>query len=192
MRSISLVLILLCSTTAYSAGTIDFEEHRGLVSTFQPVGVDAPLDDGFAVSANEGVIWLNDEGPAGASIGIGLNNGAVATFSNTIEPSFDFYGFEFFNGGIETITITGEKLSGGSVTTVVDVSSISGFDWTTEAGYTEFTDIVSLSFTAATSTPSSFIFIDNIQANIVPVPAAVWLFGSALAGLGWMRRKQTT
>jgi hypothetical protein len=25
----------------------------------------------------------------------------------------------------------------------------------------------------------------------VPVPAAVWLFGSALAGLGWMRRKQT-
>jgi hypothetical protein len=23
----------------------------------------------------------------------------------------------------------------------------------------------------------------------VPVPAAVWLFGSALAGLGWMRRK---
>ncbi|MGI9309169.1 MAG: VPLPA-CTERM sorting domain-containing protein [Gammaproteobacteria bacterium] len=25
----------------------------------------------------------------------------------------------------------------------------------------------------------------------VPVPAAVWLFGSALTGLGWMRRKQT-
>jgi hypothetical protein len=25
----------------------------------------------------------------------------------------------------------------------------------------------------------------------VPIPAAVWLFGSALAGLGWMRRKQT-
>jgi hypothetical protein len=24
----------------------------------------------------------------------------------------------------------------------------------------------------------------------VPIPAAVWLFGSALAGLGWMRRKQ--
>ncbi|WP_366057799.1 VPLPA-CTERM sorting domain-containing protein [Oceanicoccus sp.] len=25
----------------------------------------------------------------------------------------------------------------------------------------------------------------------MPVPAAVWLFGSALAGLGWLRRKQT-
>jgi hypothetical protein len=27
--------------------------------------------------------------------------------------------------------------------------------------------------------------------SAIPVPAAVWLFGSALAGLGWMRRKQT-
>ncbi|MGI9308873.1 MAG: VPLPA-CTERM sorting domain-containing protein, partial [Gammaproteobacteria bacterium] len=25
--------------------------------------------------------------------------------------------------------------------------------------------------------------------SLVPLPAAVWLFGSALAGLGWMRRK---
>jgi len=31
----------------------------------------------------------------------------------------------------------------------------------------------------------------SLYANFsaVPVPAAVWLFGSALAGLGWMRRK---
>jgi hypothetical protein len=29
------------------------------------------------------------------------------------------------------------------------------------------------------------------QATAVPIPAAGWLFGSALAGLGWMRRKQT-
>jgi hypothetical protein len=28
--------------------------------------------------------------------------------------------------------------------------------------------------------------------SAVPVPAAVWLFGSALAGLGWMRRKQAS
>ena len=27
--------------------------------------------------------------------------------------------------------------------------------------------------------------------SVVPLPAAVWLFGSALAGLGWLRRKQT-
>jgi len=30
---------------------------------------------------------------------------------------------------------------------------------------------------------------DNIVVNTVPIPAAAWLFGSALAGLGWLRRK---
>jgi hypothetical protein len=33
--------------------------------------------------------------------------------------------------------------------------------------------------------------ISGTVVSAVPVPAAVWLFGSALAGLGWMRRKQT-
>ncbi|MGI9289665.1 MAG: VPLPA-CTERM sorting domain-containing protein [Gammaproteobacteria bacterium] len=32
--------------------------------------------------------------------------------------------------------------------------------------------------------------VNSISA--VPIPAAAWLFGSALAGLGWMRRKQTS
>ncbi|MGI9291696.1 MAG: VPLPA-CTERM sorting domain-containing protein [Gammaproteobacteria bacterium] len=33
--------------------------------------------------------------------------------------------------------------------------------------------------------------LPEINATLVPIPAAVWLFGSALAGLGWMRRRQT-
>jgi hypothetical protein len=33
--------------------------------------------------------------------------------------------------------------------------------------------------------------MDNLTYSVVPIPAAVWLFGSALAGLGWLRRKQT-
>lgn len=33
--------------------------------------------------------------------------------------------------------------------------------------------------------------IDNIVVSTVPIPAAVWLFGSALAGLGFMRRRPT-
>jgi len=30
-----------------------------------------------------------------------------------------------------------------------------------------------------------------VRTSAVPIPAAVWLFGSALAGLGWMRRRPT-
>ena len=33
--------------------------------------------------------------------------------------------------------------------------------------------------------------VDTLTLQVVPIPAAVWLFGSALAGLGWIRRRQT-
>ena len=29
-----------------------------------------------------------------------------------------------------------------------------------------------------------------VRSSVVPIPAAVWLFGSALAAMGWVRRKQ--
>jgi hypothetical protein len=32
--------------------------------------------------------------------------------------------------------------------------------------------------------------LDNFSATVVPIPGAVWLFGTALAGLGWIRRKR--
>jgi hypothetical protein len=35
------------------------------------------------------------------------------------------------------------------------------------------------------------MFITGGSVSAVPVPAAVWLFGSALGGLGWMRRRKT-
>jgi len=39
------------------------------------------------------------------------------------------------------------------------------------------------------SSGSVNFLITDFTMTAVPVPAAVWLFGSALAGLGWMRRK---
>ncbi len=33
------------------------------------------------------------------------------------------------------------------------------------------------------------LYIDNVSVSVVPIPAAAWLFGSALAGLGWLRRR---
>lgn len=45
-----------------------------------------------------------------------------------------------------------------------------------------------LTLTAETANGSSYIV--NLQTAVVPVPAAVWLFGSALGLLGWIRRRQ--
>ena len=35
------------------------------------------------------------------------------------------------------------------------------------------------------------IYVDNVTVQAVPVPATAWLFGSALAGLGWIRRRRS-
>jgi hypothetical protein len=39
--------------------------------------------------------------------------------------------------------------------------------------------------------PSTFSSAISGSVSAVPIPAAVWLFGSGLAGLGWMRRKKS-
>jgi hypothetical protein len=51
-------------------------------------------------------------------------------------------------------------------------------------------DYVIKSWTSWIEAPSEPVSI-QILTTTVPIPAAVWLFGSALAGLGWFRRRQT-
>ena len=41
----------------------------------------------------------------------------------------------------------------------------------------------------ASNFEGSGVFYDNVNLNIVPIPAAVWLFASGLGLLGWMRRR---
>ena len=33
------------------------------------------------------------------------------------------------------------------------------------------------------------VLFDDLSYSVVPIPAAVWLFGSSLGLLGWLRRK---
>ncbi len=50
-----------------------------------------------------------------------------------------------------------------------------------------YTDLVP---EACDATPRVYDQLFRTQVQVVPLPAAVWLFGSALVGLGWMRRKK--
>jgi hypothetical protein len=45
------------------------------------------------------------------------------------------------------------------------------------------------SWTSINGNGDQYMLLSN--ASVVPIPAAIWLFGSAFAVLGWLRRKQT-
>jgi len=53
-----------------------------------------------------------------------------------------------------------------------------------------WTDIDSL-YIQGDQINSGYESMDNFTYSVVPVPATVWLFGSALGVVGWMRRKIT-
>lgn len=96
---------------------------------------------------------------------------------------FDFYAFEasVFLDSYE-LTVTGWSNVNGSYSQTFQINNsdtyfIAGGGWE---------DVSSITFEAL-----SVPIIQSITVSEVPIPAALWLFGSALAGLGWMRRKQT-
>lgn len=75
-------------------------------------------------------------------------------------------------------------------------------DWTATAAITNFPGsnevVVTLQniLTASTTLLGTSAFIEKkfegIQITVVPIPAAAWLFGSGLVGLGLMRRRRRT
>ena len=83
-----------------------------------------------------------------------------------------------------------EILGGGPLALDPDPDTWKQFVFNTTTG-PDVSGGLTLQFNAATGgADGSFseLFVDNISIQVVPVPAAVWLFGSALGLLGWMRR----
>lgn len=116
-------------------------------------------------------------------------NGEVSTVSMSHDNGFVFDLLSFdasslYNAAGE-LTVTGYLAGGGTVSQLLTLNSslsnyaLSGFD-----------GLSSVDFSFDGAVYAAPYDLDNVNINVVPVPAAVWLFGSALMAL-WSRKRFT-
>jgi len=185
-NSIILVLALFFFSTASFAITIDFESvSPGDVSGPDLEGNKYFETDGFGFYSQWGI---SNDGSNQSVRGFTLDGVfapiAEVKFSRTDGEAFALHSLDILSCYEDfgfVCYITGLKTGGGVVNTS-NVADLGSGDW------------LNLQYVIITNDGPAYsgrVIVDNIAVGAaVPVPAAVWLFGSALAGLGWIRRKQ--
>jgi hypothetical protein len=170
------------------AGMIAFADNGSLLEKMTAFQVGAGTD--FSID----VIGLGFAQLNGGTFNLSYDESLVAISSVVIDSYWDFdpesgsdtgintwgsVGFDIFNNDpavgnfrIATINLTTKSPPLGSLPAV---------------GSTSMLDITGSQFFSDTEQLSPTIGTASI--SVVPVPAAVWLFGSALGLMGWLRRK---
>jgi hypothetical protein len=187
---VATALLLIVSTTQATATTIDFEQFSGSVVTFEYAAPELSLNDGYVMSSDgDDIRWMAEDFGPSSTMEILLEG--VVTFSKSNGSAFNLgeFDYAFAGNGDWSVTLSGVKSGGSNVSLDLTLSEIDG-RYSNYSATSLFTNIVSFSIQNNASAPP--MALDNIVLTAVPVPAAVWLFGSALAGLGWLRRKQST
>ena len=206
MKKLFFFSVLICASLNVSGATVDFEgiaPPNGFTTGTQTVGnftFTGPtlyvLDSGYFNIGSERVdngtdyIFLQS-----------AQNPAIMTLTSP-DPfsvtSFDSTEGSWNQTGPTTIVATGTTTGGGTVTqtfTTLTHAISNPNPPSTVAPFQNFifdptfTDLASLQL-AFSNTGSSEFAMDNFIVNNVPIPAAAWLFASALLGLGVVKRRK--
>ncbi len=197
--TIAVLLVLLADAHAFNV-TIDFEE----------LPIDGDLMSGpYTIETKgfnfSGTTWKGiTEWPLGAIDDSKALHWCAVNNPGFCEPSsyntitmtqdgsvaFDLLSLELARSDWDvSVQLTGFYVGGGSISTTVFVDSVT---LTTLSLDSSWSNLESLSIDPLGDVYNAAVAVDNIAVvTAVPIPAAAWLFGSALAGLGWMRRKQS-
>jgi len=195
MRIIFSVVLLMLGSVAHAV-TIDFDStaptYFGL-STYQEDGftLTSNVPDGTLIDQNDVVranLGIFSGGTTSQSMVWG-QNGTISTISITNDAATPFYLLALDASSMGNtsgqLTLSGTLSGGGSVQQVLNLNSA-----LTTYNITGLNNLSALDISFDGSASFAPFDVDNVQMSLVPVPAAVWLFGSALVGLaGWSRRR---
>jgi hypothetical protein len=184
MRSAFLIVLLLASTSVYAV-TIDFSdpalptsgleegfETNGFSFTFGPEPIPNP--PAFAIGSL-GMVGFH---------ALAFCPGCDMALERTNGSEFSLHSFEaliFSIPSVPTLEVTGYT-SGESVVQsfiLTDASQSFEVNWNS---------LTRVEFNYFGSEPT---IMPTITVSSVPIPAAVWLFGSGLGLLGWFRCRRT-
>jgi len=200
MRQFIFTFLLLASTSAYSSTlTIDFsgatEGGIGLGATVsEPNGFTFTNTGAFILCTGDSICPL----PRGETLGLfGAGSSMTVDMQRDDGTVFDLlqlnviYEFGDFCQFGECYEETVQFAAYDQADVLIAQKTANRNDGPTVTFDSGWQNIHRLVFTTQEPlNPESLGGLDNIVVSVVPVPAAVWLFGSALAGLGWMGRKQ--
>ena len=131
--------------------------------------------------------------PLGTDFGGFQSNTQTVTLTQSIGDVFSLNSFQaaqIFGLPAGTIFVTGHVFATGAEVIAefhtLATSFGSNVNWQTFVLPSEFTGLNSVEFFQFV--PNTSTVIDNITLNAVPLPAAIWLFGSGVIGVAGRRR----
>jgi hypothetical protein len=197
MRSFFFAALMAISGGA-TAGvvTVDFDDtlptYFGL-STYQEDGftLTSNVPDGTLIDVNNvvrGNLGILGGGTDSQSLFWGAN-GVESTVSLTGDSGevFELLALDASSLGNVSgqLTLTGALSGGGTIQQVLNIDSA-----LTTYGITGMSGLSALDISFDGATYFAPFDLDNVQMSVVPLPAAIWMMGSALIGLvGWARRR---